>query len=119
MLPDQEQSNSNTLQALTTQLDAVTQSLNRQQQDVTFLQAMVAQQTHDLQNAEPTVRAAVDERRTELKTLISKAGARGTIHARPPDVVEVTRKIAELQASIARAESEPATSSAVARHQPP
>ena len=37
MLPDQEQSNSNTLQSLTTQLDAVTQSVNRQQQDVTFL----------------------------------------------------------------------------------
>jgi len=43
----QEQSNSNTLQSLTTQLDAVTQSVNRQQQDVTFLQTMVAQQTHD------------------------------------------------------------------------
>ncbi len=42
-LPEQAQSNSNTLQALTTQLDAVTQSLSRQQQNVTFLQAMVTQ----------------------------------------------------------------------------
>src|ERR1035438_6137845 len=39
-LPEQEPSNTNTLQALTTQLDAVTQSLGRTQQDVTFLQAM-------------------------------------------------------------------------------
>ena len=73
MLPDQEQSNSNTLQSLTTQLDAVTQSLNRQQQDVTFLQAMVTQQTHDLQNAEPPANvAAVDERKAELKTLLQQ-----------------------------------------------
>jgi uncharacterized protein involved in exopolysaccharide biosynthesis len=49
-LPDQEQSNANTLQSLTTQLDAATQTLNRQQQEVTFLQAMVAQQTRDLQS---------------------------------------------------------------------
>jgi len=113
MLPDQETSNSNTLQALTTQLDAVTQSLNRQQQDVTFLQAMVAQQTHDLQGDEPAVSAAVDERRSELKALIQQ---RQTLEAQytpdHPDVVDVNRRIAELQASIARAESEPVSTSA-------
>ena len=110
MLPDQEQSNSNTLQSLTTQLDAVTQSVNRQQQDVTFLQTMVAQQTHDLQNSEPAAAGAlVDERKTELKALMLQ---RQTLEAQytpdHPDVVEVSRKIADLQAAIARAAGEPA-----------
>jgi polysaccharide chain length determinant protein (PEP-CTERM system associated) len=109
MLPDQEQSNSNTLQSLTTQLDAVTQSLNRQQQDVTFLQTMVAQQTHDLQSTETTSAGAlVDERKVELKALILQ---RQTLEAQytpdHPDVVEVSRKIADLQAEIARAGTEP------------
>jgi len=124
MLPDQEQSNSSTLQSLTTQLDAVTQSVNRQQQDVTFLQAMVAQQTHDLQNQEPAAAGLViDERRAELKTLMQQ---RATLEAQytpdHPDVVEVNRKIADLQAAIARSASEPASSVAtpsVARPDPP
>jgi polysaccharide chain length determinant protein (PEP-CTERM system associated) len=109
-LPDQQQSNTNTLQSLTSQLDAVTQSLNRQQQDVTFLQAMVAQQTHDQQSSEPLASAAVvDERRTELKGLIAQ---RQTLQAEytpdHPDVVEINRKIAQLQTEIARASTEPA-----------
>src|ERR1035438_9143863 len=109
-LPEQEQSNTNTLQALTTQLDAVTQSLNRTQQDVTFLQAMVAQQTHDLQNAEPAAAsAAVDERKTELNRLIAQRQALNALYTPDhPDVVEISHKIAELQAQIARASAEPA-----------
>jgi hypothetical protein len=76
-LPEQEQSNSNTLQALTTQLDAATQAVNRQQQNVTFLQAMVSQQAHDLQSAEPIANAAlVDERKTELRALIKSRHSR-------------------------------------------
>src|SRR5450631_1178367 len=99
-LPEQEQSNTNTLQALTTQLDAVTQSLNRNQQDVTFLQAMVAQQTHDLQNAEPAAANAVsDERKTELNKLIAQRQALNALYTPDhPDVVEISRKISDLQA---------------------
>jgi polysaccharide chain length determinant protein (PEP-CTERM system associated) len=110
-LPEQAQSNSNTLQALTTQLDAVTQSLSRQQQNVTFLQAMVAQQTHDLQNAEPAAAAAVvDERRIQLNALIQQ---RQTLQAQytpdHPDVIEVTRKINTLRAQMAASSAEPQT----------
>jgi polysaccharide chain length determinant protein (PEP-CTERM system associated) len=109
-LPDQQQSNTNTLQSLTTQLDAVTQSLNRQQQDVTFLQAMVAQQTHDQQSPEPSaVAAVVDERKTELKSLIAQRQTLQALYTPDhPDVVEINRKIAELQAEIKRAAAEPA-----------
>jgi polysaccharide chain length determinant protein (PEP-CTERM system associated) len=109
-LPDQQQSNTNTLQSLTTQLDAVTQSLNRQQQDVTFLQAMVAQQTHDQQSTEPTAATAVvDERKTELKNLMAQRQTLQALYTPDhPDVVEINRKIADLQAEIKRAAAEPA-----------
>ena len=110
-LPDQETSNTNTLQALTTQLDAATQTLNRQQQDVTFLQAMVAQQSRDLQNSEPAAKAtALDERATQLKALMAQKQALEAQYTPDhPDVIEVSRKISDLQAQIARAESEPPT----------
>jgi polysaccharide chain length determinant protein (PEP-CTERM system associated) len=113
-LPEQEQSNTNTLTALTTQLDAVTQALNRQQQDVTFLQAMVAQQTHDLQNIEPAAAtAAVDERKVQLRALLVQKQALDAQYTPDhPDVVEISRKIADLQAQIARGSSEPASISA-------
>jgi uncharacterized protein involved in exopolysaccharide biosynthesis len=109
-LPEQEQSNSNTLQALTTQLDAATQAVNRQQQNVTFLQAMVSQQAHDLQSAEPIANAAlVDERKTELRALIKQKQALEAQYTPDhPDVVEASRKIADLQAQIARSSTEPA-----------
>ncbi len=116
-LPDQQQSNSNTLQALTTQLDGVNQALSRAQQDVTFLQAMVAQQTRDLQSTEPAaVAAAVDDRKTQLKDLIAQKQTLEALYTPDhPDVVEVTRKIADLRAEIARssAEAAPATSAPI------
>jgi polysaccharide chain length determinant protein (PEP-CTERM system associated) len=125
-LPDQEQGNMNTLQALTTQLDAATQSLGRMQQDVTFLQAMVTQQTHDLESSEPAATGiSVDERKTELKALIEQKRALEALYTPDhPDVVAISRKIADLQAEIAHASAEPAPASApaastVSRPDPP
>jgi polysaccharide chain length determinant protein (PEP-CTERM system associated) len=108
-LPEQEQNNANTLQALTTQLDASTQAVNRSQQNVTFLQAMVAQQTRDLQNAEPAAaNALVDERKTELKTLMQQRQALQAQYTPDhPDVVEISRKIADLEGQIARSAADP------------
>ena len=105
MLPEQEPTNSNTLQALTTQLDAVTQSLSSMQQDVTFLQAMVTQQTHDLESSEPAATGvSVDERKTELKALIEQKQALEALYTPDhPDVIAISRKIADLQAEIAHA----------------
>lgn len=126
MLPEQEPTNLNTLQALTTQLDAVTQSLGREQQDVTFLQAMVTQQTHELQSTEPAATGvSVDERKTELKSLIEQKQALETLYTPDyPDVVAISRKIADLQAEIARPAAEPppvsaAPASTVSRPDPP
>lgn len=122
-LPDQAQTNSNTLQALTTQLDAATQSLIRQQQQVTFLQSMVSQQTQSLQNAEPAAAAAiVDERKTQLKALLQQKQALQTQYtADHPDVIEINRKINDLQAQIASAPTEtlPAASTPISRPDTP
>ncbi len=59
-LPGQEQSNMNTLQALTTQLDAATQSLNRMHQDETFIETMISQQANEFQRAEPATAVSAD-----------------------------------------------------------
>jgi polysaccharide chain length determinant protein (PEP-CTERM system associated) len=115
-LPEQENSNSNTLQALTTQLDASTQSLNRLQQDETFLQAMVTQQSHDLQRAEPATTAALDDRRAQLKALMAQKEELESLYTPDhPDVVAISRKIEELQAEIVNmpAQTTPGTAIAV------
>jgi len=99
----------NTLQALTVQLDAANQSMSRAQQEVTFLQSMVTQQAHELQNAEPTAGGvSADDRRTELKSLIEQKQALVAVETPDnPDVIAISRKIADLQAQIARAPAEP------------
>jgi polysaccharide chain length determinant protein (PEP-CTERM system associated) len=105
-----------TLQALTTQLDAVTQQLGRSQQDVTFLQALIAQQTHELQRiTDPGAGVSVDERRAELKRLIAqKQELDATYKPDYPDVISINRKIADLQAEIAHAPTEAAPKAATA-----
>ena len=101
-LPDQQTSNTNTLQALTTQLDAATQSVNHLQQNVSFLEVMVSQQTHDLQSNTTADSASVDDRRKELKDLLAqKELMDATLTPDHPDEIEIARKIADLQAEIA------------------
>jgi len=122
-LPGQETSNSNTLQALTTQLDAANQAVNRMQQNETFLQAMISQAEHQIQSTESVTVAAVDERRKELKSLMDQKAALDAIFTPDhPDVIALKRRIAKLQAEIAHvpAEAAPATDTApVSRPDPP
>jgi polysaccharide chain length determinant protein (PEP-CTERM system associated) len=122
-LPEQEPSNTSTLQALTTQLDAVTQSLGRVQENETFLQAMISQQTHELQGLEPGSGISADERQKELKTLIAQKQELEALYTPDhPDMLAISRRIADLQAEIAHASAEPAPKAApapVTRHDPP
>ncbi|MGH9607965.1 MAG: GumC family protein [Terracidiphilus sp.] len=108
-LPGQEQSNLNTLQALTTQLDAATQSLNRMQQDETFVQAVIAQQTDDLERAAPSSGGVpTDTLESQLKALIAQKQKLGTIYTPDyPDVEDLTHEIAEKQKEIALASAHP------------
>jgi uncharacterized protein involved in exopolysaccharide biosynthesis len=112
--------NESTLQALTTQLDAVTQSLGRMQQNETFLQALVSQQSHDLQSTESGTGVSTDERRAQLKALLAQKQELEALYTPDyPDVVAVTRKIADLQTEIAHAPSEPAVKDTSASHDDP
>ena len=112
--------NESTLQALTTQLDATTQSLGRMQQNETFLQALVSQQTHDLESTDSGAGISTDERRKELKDLIAQKQALEALYTPDhPDVLAVSRKIAELQKEIAHAPAETAPASTTNREDPP
>ncbi len=116
-LPDQQDSNTNTLQALTTQLDAATQSLNRLQQNVTFLEVMVSQQTNDSQEASPADAVSVDDQQKELKDLIAQKQELVAMYTPDyPDVVEISRKIAALKAEIAHVPAKPAPEAAPVNH---
>jgi polysaccharide chain length determinant protein (PEP-CTERM system associated) len=110
-LPGEESSNSNSLQALTTQLDAATQSVNRMQQNETFIEAMISQQSQQLQSNEPVAAVTADERKKELKALKDQKAALDAIYTPDhPDVVAMNRRIADLEAQIAKPAAEPVPS---------
>jgi polysaccharide chain length determinant protein (PEP-CTERM system associated) len=112
--------NESTLQALTTQLDAVTQSLDRLQQNEVFLQALVTQQTHDLGSAEPGSGISADERRAQLKALVAQKKELEALYTPDyPDVVAISRKITDLQAEIAHTPAAPAPAAPDANHPDP
>jgi len=114
-LPDQETSNSNTLQALTTQLDASTQSINHLQQNVTFLETMVSQQMHDAQMGLAPGQVPVDERQKQLKDLLAeKQEMDSQLTPDHPDEIEINHKIADLRAAIAQEPFKPPTVNAAA-----
>ncbi len=109
-LPDQEQSNQSTLQALTTQLDAATQSLDRLQENEGFIQSNIAAQARDQRESGTTNVSSPDSRRQELRSLMEQKQTLESQYTPDyPDVQAVNRKIKELQAEIASASSSPAT----------
>jgi polysaccharide chain length determinant protein (PEP-CTERM system associated) len=120
-LPGQEQSNLNTLQALTTQLDAATQSVNRMQQDETFLSAMVAQQTGESRRGDTPGGVPPDALETQLKALRAQKTELEALYTPDhPDVVSSSRKIADLEKEIAQAAAHPApAASESSRPDPP
>jgi len=116
-LPEQESSNTNTLQALTTQLDAATQAVNRTQQDVTFLEAMVSQQTQEASHSDPVTGTSVDALQDQLKDLRKQKEALDALYTPDhPDVVAVSRQIAIVQAEIASDRTEPVKGETAQKH---
>jgi len=119
-LPEQESSNTNTLQALTTQLDAATQSLGRAQQDVTLLEALVAQQTQETPRTDPATGTSEDSLKDQLKDLKKQKQALDALYTPDhPDVVAITRQIASVQAQIAQSQVEPAKAEIAVKHSDP
>jgi polysaccharide chain length determinant protein (PEP-CTERM system associated) len=100
-LPEQATTNTNTLQALTTQLDAATQAIDRLQQNETFLNALISQQTGDSHKGDAGAGSS-DARRVELAELVAQQHALEITYTPDyPDVQAITRKIAEVKAQIA------------------
>jgi polysaccharide chain length determinant protein (PEP-CTERM system associated) len=123
-LPGEENSNSNMLGSLGSQLDAATQSLGRLEQDKTYMEALLTQQLQLVQAAAPSEpgKAAPQAQQAELDALV-KEEAELTTHytANYPDVITVRRKIGELRAQMA-APATPATASTTTpkpTHEPP
>lgn len=102
-LPDQESANLNMLTTLNTQLDATTQALARMEQDKSYEQAMLAQQTAAQSSGSGSGLApgAQQQQLEKLEAQEAELSARYTDDY--PDVVAVKRKIRELRAAMAKA----------------
>lgn len=117
-LPQQESANTNTLQALTTQLDAATQSVNRLQQNVTFMETMIAQQPQGTADADPITGTSPDSLSAQLKDALKQEKELEALYTPDyPDVIAAKRRIDNLRAEIAQepdpakpAKGKPATS---------
>ena len=114
-LPGEESTNNNMLTSLNTQLDAATQALARQQQDRSYVEAMLVQQQN---MSAPTsgggAVASPGAQQTELQTLLNEEAELSKRYTDSyPDVLAVRRRIKELRAQMA-AEPAPSTSSTTA-----
>jgi polysaccharide chain length determinant protein (PEP-CTERM system associated) len=109
-LPDEESSNTNAMQALSSQLTATTQSISQMQQSESLLETLIAQQTHEQQTPGSPEFADADPRQKELQSLIDEKKQLDALYTPDyPDVISVTRKIADLQAEIAQKHKEAGT----------
>ncbi|HKS72409.1 MAG TPA: Wzz/FepE/Etk N-terminal domain-containing protein [Terriglobales bacterium] len=100
-LPDQEQTNLNLLNSLSTQLDAATQALARAEQDKTFAQSMLDQQIAAWQ-ASSQVGGDPDTLQQQLVALQAKlADLRSRYTDQYPDVVKAKADIAAITKRLA------------------
>ncbi|MGD0547603.1 MAG: Wzz/FepE/Etk N-terminal domain-containing protein, partial [Terracidiphilus sp.] len=120
-LPSQEPANANSKlavaaqQALTAQLDASTQTVSRLEQDETFLEAMVTQQSSGSARIDPVTGAPESSLQAQLKEAITQEKQLETLYtADYPDVLAMKRRIANLRAEIAHEAAEPQAKDATA-----
>jgi protein tyrosine kinase modulator len=104
-LPDQAQTNLNILTGLTSQLDAASQAIERAQQDKSFAQSMLTQQTAAWQASQSGQNPdTLEQQLATLQTQLSSLQARYTDDY--PDVVRVKHDIAVLKKQIASTSSQ-------------
>ena len=126
-LPGQETSNSDMLSSLNTQLEAATQQLSRAEQDRSYLQTLLSQQTQSVpmtvsgsgSNSVATSTPISPEGQAELQALLTQE-ADLTAHYTDdyPDVIAVKRKIADLRRQLAHSAA-PSSSNSGAVSAPP
>ena len=108
-LPDEQGTNMNMVTSLNTQLDATTQALSRMEQDKSYEEAMLAQQTQepigspDQPKQQKPAATGTYSQQAELQQLqAQEADLSARYTADYPDVVEVRRKIKDLKKEIAQ-----------------
>ncbi len=117
-LPGEEATNGSMLTSLNTQLEAANQALARMQQDKSYAESLLAQQTAT-QTPQPTSSGTIatgptsSPQQIELQTLLSQRADLLT-HYTPdyPDVIAIDRKISELRRQIVRSPAQAAQTSA-------
>ncbi len=110
-LPEQQQTNMQMLNTLSTQLDATTQALARMEQDKSLEDALLAQQSH--QSLAPGLKASPQTQQLELQKLEAQAADLTTRYtAEYPTVVSIQRQIADLRAQMAQSANTPAVAAA-------
>ena len=119
-LPGQEEPNMNMLASLNTQLEASTQQLARMEQDKSYEEAMLAQQSRDVQNPEQG-RAAPATQNAEMQQLLKDEADLSTRYTDDyPDLKAVRSRIKELRQQMAQAPPPtPATPSAASPRNEP
>jgi polysaccharide chain length determinant protein (PEP-CTERM system associated) len=104
-LPGQEQSNLNTLQALTARLDAITQSISRAEQQETYINTLLSQQNSTAESSENTG-GSLDSLNSQLNSLIAQKKELEALYtADHPDVLASSRRIADVRSAIEHASS--------------
>lgn len=117
-LPGQEQPNMNMLTTLTAQLDAATQAIARIQQDLSYGQTVLAQQTRDFQTPE-SQRIAPQAQQQELQSLLAQeADLKARYTPDYPDVKAVERKIEDVRHEMAQAPAVAASAPSAPRNEP-
>jgi polysaccharide chain length determinant protein (PEP-CTERM system associated) len=108
-LPSQVPANSNTLQALTAQLDVATQTISRLQQNETFIETMVTQQPQGSTRIDPVTGTSESALQAQLKDAIKQEQDMETLYTPDhPDILAMKRRIAHLRAEITREPAAPA-----------
>ncbi len=110
-LPGQESANSDMLSSLNTQLEAVTQQLSRAEQDRSYLQTMITQQSNAASmptvgpslTPSPYASPAQQENQIQLQTLLAQEAELSAHYTDDyPDVIAVKRKIADVRRQMAK-----------------
>ena len=99
-LPDEEQTNLNLLTGLTSQLEASTQALSRAQQDKSFAESVLTQQTASWQATQTTQSPeSLDQQLAALQVQLSNLQSKYTDDH--PDVIKAKNEVAAMQQKIA------------------
>jgi uncharacterized protein involved in exopolysaccharide biosynthesis len=101
-LPDQESANLSMMTTLTSQLDAVSQSISQLEQNKSYGEALLAQQLREVPQSEMP-RAQPAQQQAELQQLLAAEADLSSRYTDSwPELISVRKKIKDLQAEMAK-----------------